>query len=189
MTSSDWFVRRSRIGLKHVIRPMTFVVVCLAAAASCGDVERPTEPGATPKNVAATAIFTGTWAGVRRVVSCSPAGEACAPYPPGEERYFAASFNQQGEDVDGSVILSEPGPLALPYGFPVRGRVAASGQLSFDRLLFDEREPRFSGALTVKASFPPELVGRMTENESISFGRPITLVWDVAAARPSRQVP
>ena len=158
-----------------MVRQLIFAAVCLGAAA-CNDAQRLTGPDAT-------ATFTGTWQGVRRVVSCSPAGEGCASYGAGQEHYFSTTLNQQGEDVDGSVILSEPGPLALPYGFPVRGRVATSGQLSFDRLLVDERERRFSGAVTVRSSSPPQLSGRMTEIESSGFRQPFTVVWDIVAVR------
>jgi hypothetical protein len=103
--------------------------------------------------------------------------------PSGQERYFAASLNQQGVDIDGSVIVSEPGPLALPFGFPVRGRIDASGQLSFQRLLLDPREPPISGELTVTTSSPPALIGRMTESESVIPGRPITVAWEISATR------
>ena len=159
------------------VRQLILSAVCLGAAA-CSDTQRLTGPGAT-----ATGTFTGTWQGVRRVVSCSPAGEACASYGVGQESFFATTLTQQGEDVDGSVMLSEPGPLALPYGFPVRGRVATSGQLSFDRLLVDEREPRFSGAVTVRTSAPPELIGRMTQMASSGLPQPITVVWDIVAVQ------
>jgi hypothetical protein len=148
----------------------------LLSVVACDTPRRVTEPDTT------AASFGGTWVGTRSIVSCSPAGPACAQHPAGLQQYFAVTFNPRGDVVDGSVVLSEPTPLALPSGFPITGRIAPSGQLSFDRFVFDDREPRYSGEVTRRTSFPIELTGRMT-GEAIGAGAPILLVWTVSAVR------
>ena len=55
--------------------------------------------------------------------------------------------------------------------------------MTFERLLVDVNEPRFSGSLTLRPPSGRELVGRMTEEGSISLGQPITLLWGVAGVR------
>jgi hypothetical protein len=167
---------RSRRLLLHLS-----AIVVLFTAAACR--ETPTGPDGVPSAGSGTRghDFTGTWVGTSRIVSCEPAGAACAAYQPGLERYFSATLTRQGDVVDGSITTSPGGPLALPYGFPITGRVLPSGQLSFERLLFSDREPRFSGDLIVRISSLPELAGRMTEQGSSVLGHPITLVWDVVS--------
>ena len=126
--------------------------------------------------------FAGTWIGEMRVVSCAPAGAACAAHQPGTTSYFDITFmNRQGDAVDGSIGLSKPGPLALPYGFPVKGRVSTGGAYAFERVELPTGEPRFSGELTMKTT--KELTGRMTQDNTPSVTQPTTLVWDVSAER------
>jgi hypothetical protein len=78
MIRSDRSAGRSRVGLEQVVRPMT--LVCLAAA-SGSDTQKVTAPDLTPTNAVGAPSFAGSWGGVRRVVSCTPGGEACAAYP------------------------------------------------------------------------------------------------------------
>ena len=100
----------------------------------------------------------------------------------GEETYFSATLNQQGDAVDGSVILSEPSPLALPYGFAIKGQISSFAQLTFERVFFqDVGEPPYSGDISVKTSLTRRLIGRMTKQPS-AFDN-LTLVWEVEAVR------
>ena len=154
----------NRRGVLHI----TSVVVLLGAAA-CG--EMPTEPDA--------GRFTGRWVGVSRLVSCDPPGVSCESYRPGVERHFDVLLTQQGDAIEGSVGTTPPGgPLALPYGFPIKGLVVQPDEMTFERFPIIPSEPRFSGSLTLKASW---LVGRMTEERTPSPAQPTLLVWDVVS--------
>ena len=150
-------------------------VLPCAAAVACGKAA-PIEPGNS------AAAFAGTWVGVKRLVSCLPAGPRCEFQSLGEETYFSTTLNQQGDAVDGSVILSEPGPLALPYGFAIKGQVSASQQLTFERRFsLDAGEPPYSGDISIKITPARRLIGRMTKHASASDS--LTLVWEVEAVR------
>lgn len=158
-------------------KPLLHIASCVAllSAAACAEAG-PIEPGNS------TAAFAGRWVGVKRLVSCNPQGPRCQSKPLGEESYFSATFNQQGDAVEGSVILSEPGPLALPYGFSIKGQVLPSAQLTFERMFFqDVREPPYSGDVSIKTSLTRRLIGRMTQQPSASDS--LTLVWEVEAVR------
>lgn len=146
----------------------------LLGAAACDKAEM-TEPGSAN-------AFTGKWVGVKRLVSCTPAGPLCALQPMGVETYFQAMLNQQGEAVDGSVDLSEGGPLALPYGFFIKGQISSAGQLAFERYFtFDVGEPPYSGHVGITISLGRQLTGQMTKGASASDT--LTLVWQIEAAR------
>lgn len=156
----------------QVILRVASLVVILGAAA-CDNARTPTEPAQA---------FTGTWVGVKRLVSCSPAGPMCDLQRLGIETYFFVRLNQQGDAVDGSVTLSEPGPLTLPYGFFIKGQISPSGQLTFERYFtFDVGEPPYSGDFSIKGSLTRQLIGRMTKETSGSDN--ITLVWETVALR------
>ena len=158
-------------------KPLRLIASSLAlvSAVAC-DRAAPIEPGTS------TATFAGNWVGVKRLVSCLPTGPRCEFQPLGEETYFSATLNQQGDAVDGSVILSEPGPLALPYGFAIKGQVSASAQLTFERRFsLDVGEPPYSGDISIRISPPRRLIGRMTKHASVSDS--LTLVWEVEAVR------
>ena len=160
-----------------ILKPFLHIGPCLAllAAVAC-DNGAPAEPSNS------SAAFAGRWVGVKRLVSCNPAGPRCEFQPFGEKTYFSATLNQQGDAVDGSVILSEPGPLALPYGFTLKGQVSPPAQLTFERVFFqDVGEPPYSGDLSIKTSGPRQLTGLMTQQPSASDN--ITLVWEVEAVR------
>ena len=171
-----WFkcrrlLRRSQMN-RRVVLHITSVVV-LVGSVAC-ETQMPTEPDAKLG-------FTGRWVGVSRVVSCDPAGASCESFRPGFERYFDVTLTQQGDAVEGSVGITPPGgPLALPYGFPIKGLVVRADEMTFERLPIIPSEPRFSGSLTLRTS---SLIGRMTEERSPSPGQPTSLVWDVASVR------
>ena len=126
--------------------------------------------------------FAGTWEGVKRLVSCNPAGPACELQPLGVETFFRARLNQQRDAVDGSVELSEGGPLALPYGFFIRGQISSAGQLTFERYFtVDVGEPPYSGDITIKTTLSRQLIGRMTKEPSALDS--MTLVYEILANR------
>ena len=155
---------------RRAVLQITSIVV-LVGSVAC-QTQMPTEPGGELG-------FTGRWVGVSRVVSCDPPGASCESYQPGFERYFDVTLTQQGDTAEGSVTITPPGgPLALPYGFPIKGLVVRSDEMTFERLPILPSEPRFSGSLTQRASW---LVGRMTEERSPSPGQPTSLVWDVVS--------
>ena len=184
---TSWLALRASPGLRrrralcikpHMIpKPCLHIATCVALLTAVGcDKMSPTEPGNS------TASFDGRWVGVKRLVSCNPAGPRCEFQPFGEQTYFSATFDQQGDAVQGSVTLSEPGPLALPYGFFLRGQVSSSAQLTFERVFtFDAGEPPYSGELSITRSLGRRLIGRMTQQPS-TFDN-ITLVWEVEAGR------
>ena len=149
--------------------------VTLLSAGAC-DKSTPVEP------VNSASTFAGTWVGAKRLVSCNPSGPMCGFQPFGQETYFSATLKQQGDVVDGSVILSEPGPLALPYGFSIKGQVLPSAQLTFERVFFqDVGEPPYSGDISIQASLMRRLTGRMTKLPSTTDS--LTLVWEIEAVR------
>ena len=152
-----------------ILRTASLVVILGAAA--CDNARTPTEPAQA---------FTGTWVGVKRLVSCTPVLTPCEQ-PTGSETDIYVTLTQQGDAVTGSVLLSKPGPLALPYGFPIRGQISASGELTFVREFFDVREPMFSGNFNIRASLRRELIGRMTQASSEHPAN--TVVWDIVAFR------
>ena len=159
--------------LSKAILSMT-ACMALVSALAC-DKATPIEPGSS------TSAFAGTWVGVKRLVSCSPSGPMCGFQPVGLATYFSATMTQQGAAVDGSVMLSEPGPLALPYGFTIKGQVSPSAQLTFERVFFqDVGEPAYSGDIAIQTS-TRRLTGRMTKPPST--GDNLTLVWEVEAVR------
>jgi hypothetical protein len=157
--------------------PLLHIGLCVAllSAVACGGTA-PTEPD-SPTG------FTGKWVGIKRLVSCEPAGPRCqSGQPLGEESYFSVTLNQQGDAVDGSVILSEPSPLALPYGFTIKGQVSPAAQLTFERIFFqDVGEPAYSGDLSIRTSLAQRLVGRMTKQPIPSDN--ITLGYELEAFR------
>jgi hypothetical protein len=129
-----------------------------------------------------SAVFAGNWVGMKRLVSCTPAGPRCDFESVGEATYFSARLNQQGDAVDGSVILSDPSPRALPYGLFIRGQVSASAQLTFERIFFqDVGEPPYSGDFTIRALLTRRLIGRLTKQGSAGDNQ--TLVWEIEAVR------
>ena len=158
-------------------KPLLRIASCVAllSAVAC-DRAAPIEPGSS------TAAFAGRWVGVKRLASCEPSGPRCQFQSLREESYFSATLNQQGDAVQGSVILSEPGPLALPYGFAIKGQVSPSAQLTFERVFFlDVGEPPYSGEISIKTVLTRRLIGRMTKQPSASDS--LTLVWEVEAVR------
>lgn len=165
------------MGSCMIPRPLLQIASCLAMLGVVGcDKAAPIEPGNS------AAVFAGRWVGVKRLVSCMPAGPRCEFQPLGEKTYFSATLNQQGGAVDGSVTLSEPGPLALPYGFAIRGQVSASAQLTFERIFFlDVGEPPYSGDISIKTLPARRLIGQMTKDPSASDS--LTLVWEIEAVR------
>lgn len=165
------FGSEHRLGLP-VLRVASSVALLFACA--CGHTSV-TEPGTSN-------AFTGTWEGVKRLVSCSPAGPRCDSHLLGVETYFRARLDQQGDAVEGSVDLSEGGPLALPYGFFIRGQISTARQLTFERYFtFDAGEPPYSGDITIKTTLGRQLMGRMTKEPSASDS--MTLVYDILANR------
>lgn len=157
-------------------KALLHIAPCLAllgAVAGC-DQAAPIAPSGS------TAAFAGTWVGVKRLLSCSPAGTLCESQSVGQDTYFAATLNDDGQAIGGSVVLSEPSPLALPYGFSIKGQVSPSAQLSFERVFFqDVGEPPYSGEVSIKASLTRRLGGRLTKQPSASDS--LTLVWEVEA--------
>lgn len=154
---------------------LRFASIGVLLGASACDKTSMTEPGTSN-------AFAGTWEGVKRLVSCNPAGPACALQPLGVETYFRARLNQQGDAVDGSVDLSEGGPLALPYGFFIKGQISSAGQLTFERYFtFDVGEPPYSGDITITTTLSRQLIGRMTKEPSASDS--MTLVYQILANR------
>ena len=150
-------------------------VSLLAALAGC-DKATPLAPSGS------TAAFSGAWVGSKRLLSCSPTGPMCQSQSVGQETYFAATLNDNGQAIDGSVVLSEPSSLALPYGFSIRGQVSPAAQLSFERVFFqDVGEPPYSGEMSIKTSLTRRLVGRLTKQPSASDS--LTLVWEVEAVQ------
>ena len=160
-----------------ISRPLLYVAACVALVSlvAC-DNGGPAEPAN------ATAAFAGKWEGTKRLVSCEPAGQLCQFQRLGEVTYFSAMLNQEGDVVDGSVSMSEGGPLALPYGFFIKGQVSSPAQLTFERVFFqDVGEPPYSGEIGIKTLLAPRLSGRMTKRPSA--GDTLTLVWEVEAVR------